>query len=90
MVKGPSLFGVSFQVGWPVFKFFVSSHTFCPGSKGVNPLVILSAMVWHASSCAARALSLALCRIVICSCAVGMLVVGKGVGIALGSYPIMR
>jgi len=89
IVKDPSLFGASFQVGWPVFRFLALSHTFYPVLKGMNPLVTLSAIVWHASLCAARASSLAYCRIWICSCAVGMLLMGKGVGIALGLYPIM-
>ena len=55
MVKGPSRLGESFAERLGVFRFVASSHTFCPGWKGVNLVVVCLIIRFRASSRAAAA-----------------------------------
>ena len=57
IMKGPSCFGVNFELVIECFRFLASSQILSPLAKGVNPRLLHEDITWQASLCAARASS---------------------------------
>ena len=89
MGKGPSRFGASFHDVYGMRRLHDSNHTFCPCLKGFVCFMFCCVIFCRASSCAARASSLALFRELRRSVAAGA-VVSTARGNATGLTPYMR
>ena len=50
--NGPWRLGASFTVGWVVFRFLASSHTWSPTQKGVNLKGMIKVCTWCKASMA--------------------------------------
>ena len=86
ILKAPSHLGLIF-LWWFVFRFLVSNLTLSPSLNGVNVDLHRSAILFRASSCAAKASSRFLIRVLILSSIVGNLVFSNESGIAIGVSP---
>jgi hypothetical protein len=90
MIKGPSHFGANFLEVRFHLRFLASSQTLSPLENETNPLPFLADMTCWASSCAARASSRAVERVLSRDSIAGRLVLAMTAGRDQGLNPIMR
>ena len=83
ILKGPSRLGL-ILLWWLIFRFLISNHTLSPSLNRVNVDLHQSAILFQASSCAAKASSQFLISVLILSSTVGNLVFSNENGIAIG------